>query len=138
MKFFAWVITTRLQHDQLKAMVANLGGALDQMASDEIDLRTDRDFWRTQAEACAGQLAAMVANASTDGPKADLAASDNSQAARAMSRITKGHFVAYQQGVTAILAQFDKVMKKNSITKADLDTVNDVRRELRAILRREI
>jgi molecular chaperone GrpE (heat shock protein) len=145
MNFFGLVITTAAaqQADKmaivsLHSSIANLHNALDQKRADEADTCKDRDFWKTQAQASASQIAAMVANASTDGPKADLAASDNAQAARAMSRTTKGHFVAYQQGVIAILAKFDKVMKQNSVTKKDLDTVNDVRRELRAILRREI
>lgn len=83
-------------------------------------------------------IALMEAQNETEGPKRDLEKSNDAQAARAMSRNTKNDFREYQKGVVNVLAQFDKVMSKNSITKKDLDTVNSVREQMRAILRREI
>jgi len=77
-------------------------------------------------------------NAETDGPKRDLEKSNDAQAARAMSRNLKADFVQYQEAVKNIMAQFDKVMKKNSITKKDLDTINSVREQMRAIVKREL
>lgn len=83
-------------------------------------------------------IALLEAVNETEGPKRDLEKSNDAQAARAMSRNTKQAFVAYQEGVKAILGELDKVCRKNSFTVRDLDKVQNVRRELRAILKREI
>lgn len=103
--------------------------------SSELDRAISAKF-RFQAEV--STLRAQLANAETDGPKRDLEKSNDAQAARAMARNTKNDFVEYQKGVINVLAQFDAVMSKNSVTKADLETINNVRRQMRDILRRQI
>lgn len=145
MNFFGLVITTKLRHDQLRWSAENLAAAVTRLQDEALSLKAvvsdankERDFWKTQSQASAGQIAAMVANNETEGPKRTLEAADNSQAARAMSRNIKSAFVAYQEGVKSIVKELDKVCSKNSFTVRDLDKVQSVRRELRAILKREI
>lgn len=110
--------------------------------------RRSRDRWishRNEAVQVANRLQsevdrlrAQVANAEMDGPKRDLEKANDAQAARAMSRNTKQAFQDYQQAVKNVMEQFDRVVRQNSITKKDLDTINNVREQMRAIVKREL
>lgn len=86
--------------------------------------------WREKSDQLAADLAAAIANASTDGPKADLKKGDDAQAARAMSRNTKQAFVAYQAAVKIMLDRLDTVGKSNAITKEDIRRLRELRVDL--------
>lgn len=145
MKIFGLVIKTATKQEEDENTLHHFRDYAERMSSKVVDLKAeisdagkDCDFWKTQAQAKASQIAAMVANASIDGPKAELAASDNAQAARAMSRQTKDAFRAYQEGVKVLVETLDPIAKKNRISVNDMAQIQLVRRELRAILKREI
>lgn len=95
-------------------------------------------LYRERAEQLAADLAAAVANASTDGPKADLEKGNDAQAARAMSRQTKQHFQAYQATVKMMLDQLNTIGMKNTITKEDIRRLRELRVDLGNQLGRSI
>lgn len=70
--------------------------------------------------------------------KRDLEKFNDAQAARAMSRQTKGHFQAYQKAVGVILDQLDTLGQKNHVTKEDLRKLRDLRKDLSDQLGRTI
>ena len=128
-------------NDELRRAAADAYDAAARSEKKNAELQTEtRGYLRAvdDLQKVVADLRAQVANAETDGPKRDLEKANDAQAARAMARNTKNDFVEYQKGVINVLAQFDAVMSKNSITKADLETINNVRRQMRAILRRQI
>jgi len=72
------------------------------------------------------------------GPKRDLEKNNDAQAARAMSRSTKAHFVAYQHAVKMILDRIEELGQKNHVTKEDLRKLRQLREDLSAQINRTI
>lgn len=70
--------------------------------------------------------------------KRDLEKFNDAQAARAMSRQTKGHFQAYQSAVKVILDRLDTIGQGNHVTKEDLRKLRDLRNDLSDQLGRTI
>lgn len=77
-------------------------------------------------------------NNEKEGPKRDLEKFNDAQAARAMSRSTKQHFVAYQHAVKMILDRIDELGQKNHVTKEDLRKLRQLREDLSAQINRTI
>lgn len=77
-------------------------------------------------------------NNEKEGPKRDLEKFNDAQAARAMSRSTKQHFVAYQHAVKMILDRIDELGQKNHVTKEDLRKLRLLREDLSAQINRTI
>lgn len=106
--------------EQLAAANRRIAGNKEELAAEEARLREQLGFEPIMDRS--GQL--MAGN--------------DAQAARAMSRQTKGNFQAYQAAVKAILDRLNDLCKSNVITKEDVRRLREMRKDLSNQIRREI
>lgn len=132
--------------------------ALDRSRARVADLEAEiDDFWRatpypgnrktlTPAEQVAALITELngseerrIADLNRHGEeKRDLEKFNDAQAARAMSRQTKGHFQAYQSAVKVILDRLDTLGQGNHVTKEDLRKLRELRKDLSDQIQRTI
>lgn len=123
--------------DNSRGEAERLQAEVDRKSSMPGDHRYWEGRYRDEAAEC-DRLRAALANAEMDGPKRTLEKANDAQAARAMSRSTKQHFVAYQHAVKMILDRIDELGQKNHVTKEDLRKLRQLWEDLSAQINRTI